>query len=423
MTEDQLEREALGWLADQGWQHRYGPDLAPDGSNPERTDYRQVLLLDRLRQAVAALNPGLPQAARDDAVRQVIDLGTPVLLAANRHFHRLLVTGVPVQYQRDGETRGDFVRLVDWADPARNEWLAVNQFSITGPRHTRRPDIMLFVNGLPLVLIELKNPADPNADVWKAFDQIQTYKEQIADAFHYNEVLVISDGSDALLGSLSADTERFMAWRTIDGVTLDPLGPFNELQTLVRGVLAPQYLLDYLRFFVLFEDDGGLICPLSASRRAGLTLSSTNGRRSVAASVASQRPHRVDCARFGTCGLPPTPTHFVNAAVQSRPQTVAAGLATVRSSDARLRRSTEAFLLSRWPSGRGAAADPKAIAAKLALRERVSRWGGRMTVALTQRAGAGIVPTPNRRTHAPWASGIGCSGRPRTPPQPAAAKA
>ncbi|MBE0546754.1 MAG: type I restriction endonuclease subunit R [Rubrivivax sp.] len=259
MTEDQLEQEALGWLADVGYQHRYGPELAPDGSTPERSDYRQVLLMERLRQAVAALNPNVPQAARDDAVKQVVDLGTPVLLAANRQFHRLLVIGVPVQYQRDGETRGDFVKLVDWAAPARNEWLAVNQFSITGPHHTRRPDIVLFVNGLPLVLIELKNPADANADVWKAFHQIQTYKEQIADAFQYNEVLVISDGTDALLGSLSADSERFMAWRTIDGVTLDPLGPFNELQTLVRGVLAPAFLLDYLRFFVLFEDDGGLV--------------------------------------------------------------------------------------------------------------------------------------------------------------------
>ena len=259
MTEDQLEQEALGWLADVGYQHRFGPELAPDGSTPERSDYRQVLLIERLRQAVAALNPNVPHAAREDAVKQVVDLGTPVLLAANRQFHRLLVAGVPVQYPLDGETRGDFVRLVDWADPLRNEWLAVNQFSITGPHHTRRPDIILFVNGLPLVLIELKNPVDANADVWKAFHQIQTYKDQIADAFHYNEVLVISDGTDALLGSLSADSERFMAWRTIDGVTLDPLGPFNELQTLVRGVLAPAYLLDYLRFFVLFEDDDGLV--------------------------------------------------------------------------------------------------------------------------------------------------------------------
>ena len=257
MTEDQLEREVLGWLAEVGWQRRFGLDMAPDGAHPERETYRQVVLGGRLRQAVAALNPGVPASAREDAIRQVLDLGTPVLLAANRQFHRLLVAGVPVQYQLDGETRGDFVRLVDWADPARNEWLAVNQFAITGPHHTRRADIVLFVNGLPLVLIELKNPADLNADVWKAFHQIQTYKAQIADVFQYNEVLVISDGSDAMLGSLSADAERFMAWRTIDGVTLDPLGPFNELQTLVRGVLAPAMLLDYLRAFVLFEDELG----------------------------------------------------------------------------------------------------------------------------------------------------------------------
>jgi type I restriction enzyme R subunit len=257
MTEDQLERECLAWLADVGWQCRYGPDIAPDGEAPERDSYRQVLLLGRLRQAIALLNPSVPAPAREDAVRQVMDLGTPVLLAANRQFHRLLVGGVPVQYQQDGETRGDFVRLVDWTDPQRNEWLAVNQFSVTGAHHTRRPDIVLFVNGLPLVLIELKNPADLNADVWKAFQQIQTYKAQIPDTFQTNEVLVISDGSSALLGSLSADSERFMAWRTIDGVTLDPLGTFDELQTLVRGVLAPAYLLDYVRYFVLFEDEMG----------------------------------------------------------------------------------------------------------------------------------------------------------------------
>jgi type I restriction enzyme, R subunit len=284
MTEDQLEQEALGWLADVGYQHLYGPDLAPDGAAPERRDYRQVLLVERLQKAVAALNPAVPQSARDDAVKQVIDLGTPVLLAANRQFHRLLVTGVPVQYPLDGETRGDFVKLVDWADPARNEWLAVNQFSITGPHHTRRPDIILFVNGLPLVLMELKNPADANADVWKAFHQIQTYKEQIADAFQYNEVLVISDGSDALLGSLSADSERFMAWRTIDGVALDPLGPFNELQTLVRGVLAPAFLLDYLRFFVLFEDDGGLVKKIAGYHQFHAV------RAAIAQVVAASRP-------------------------------------------------------------------------------------------------------------------------------------
>ena len=259
MTEDQLEQESLVWLQDVGYTHLYGPDIAFDGARPERADYRQVQLVFRLREAIHKLNLDVPIAAREDALKQILDLGIPSLLSANRHFHQLLVGGVPVQYQKDGETRGDFVRLIDWTHPGRNEWLAVNQFSIKGPHHTRRPDIILFVNGLPLVLIELKNPADQNADVWKAYEQIQTYKEQISDVFQYNEVLVISDGTEALLGSLSASAERFMAWRTIDGVTLDPLGEFNELQTLVRGVLAPQYLLDYLRYFVLFEDDGHLV--------------------------------------------------------------------------------------------------------------------------------------------------------------------
>jgi type I restriction enzyme R subunit len=259
MTEDQLEKEALEWLGELGYTHLYGPDIAHDGDNPERASYRDVLLTMRLRTAIARLNPQIPLTAREDALRQVLELGVPVQLSANRLFHRLLVGGVPVQYQKDGETRGDFVRLIDWADVRANEWLAINQFSIQGPKHTRRPDIILFVNGLPLVLLELKNPADVNADLVKAFDQLQTYKEQIPDVFHYNEILVISDGSEARMGSLSADIERFARWRTIDGVTVDPLGEFNELETLVRGVLQPAMLLDYLRYFVLFEDDGRLV--------------------------------------------------------------------------------------------------------------------------------------------------------------------
>jgi type I restriction enzyme R subunit len=259
MTEDQLEQEVLSWLEDVGYQVLSGPDIAPDGDHPERQDYRQVVLLDRLREAVARLNPDIPPAAREDAIKHVLDLGVPVQMAANQRFHRLLVTGVPVQYLKDGETRGDFVRLIDGDDPSANDWVAVNQFAIKGPRHSRRPDVILFVNGLPLVLIELKNPVDAHADIWKAFDQIQTYKAQIPDVFVYNEILIIADGTEARMGSLSADTERFMQWRTIDGVTLDPLGRFRELETLVRGVLTPVVLLDYLRYCVLFEDDGGLI--------------------------------------------------------------------------------------------------------------------------------------------------------------------
>ena len=259
MTEDQLEQEALNWLASVGYTPLNARDLDHLDPRLERSSTREVVLVSSLRAAIERLNPFVPAEAREDAFKQVLDMGQPALLSGNRAFHRALVAGVPVQYQKDGETRGDFVRLIDWHNSDKNEWLAVQQFTIKGPRHTRRPDIILFINGLPLVLIELKNPADLNADIWKAYDQIQTYKEQIADAFTFNELLVISDGTDARMGSLSANAERFMQWRTIDGVALDPLGKFQELETLVRGVLAPAYLLDYLRFFVLFEDDGYLV--------------------------------------------------------------------------------------------------------------------------------------------------------------------
>ncbi|MBH9577858.1 type I restriction endonuclease subunit R [Inhella sp. 1Y17] len=259
MTEDQLEQEALGWLAELGWQHHPGQTIAPDSASPQRSDFRQVLLRERLAAALARLNPQLPASAREDALQQVLNLGLPSQLAANRAFHKLLVNGVPVQLQRDGETRGDFARLIDWQDAGANEWWAVNQFTLKGAHHTRRPDVVLFINGLPLVMLELKNPADEQADIWKAFEQLQTYKAQIPDVFQYNELLVIADGSEARVGSLSSNAERFLQWRTIDGVQLDPLGEFNELETLVRGLLEPARLLAYLRHFVLFEDDGQLV--------------------------------------------------------------------------------------------------------------------------------------------------------------------
>lgn len=264
MTEDMLEQEALGWLAEVGYTHAPGSALAP-GSSGEggRESWSQVVLTERLKSAIARLNPHLPASAREDALAQVLNLDVPSMLGANRHFHKLLTYGVPVTYreegQVDGQERGDFVRLLDFETPANNDWLAVNQFTIAGPRHTRRPDIVLFVNGLPLVVVELKNPADPEADIWKAFDQLETYKEHIPDLFSYNEVLIISDGTEARMGSLSAKEERFMSWRTIDGTSVDPLGQCRELETLVRGLLAPEYFLDYLRFFIVFEDDLGIV--------------------------------------------------------------------------------------------------------------------------------------------------------------------
>lgn len=258
-NEDKLEQETLTWLSDLGYSYIYGPDIASDGPYPERSNYHEILLTIRLRNAINRLNPTISLTAQDEALAQIQNLNTPVLLSANRRFHQFLINGVPVEYQINGETRGDFVRLIDFESPENNEFLAVNQFSIKGEKHTRRPDIILFINGLPLVVIELKNPVDEQADIWQAFNQIQTYKEQIPTLFQYNEIVIISDGTEAKMGSISANKERFMSWRTIDGSILDPLGQFGGLETLTRGILDPQYLLDYLRFFVLFEEEAQII--------------------------------------------------------------------------------------------------------------------------------------------------------------------
>jgi type I restriction enzyme R subunit len=262
ISEDHLEQATLAWLAALGWETGHGPDVSPpDAKKPgtERARYRDVVLPHRLRAAIARLNPHIPAGAQGEALRMVCNPNVPGLVAANRQMHRWLVEGVPVQYRKDSETRGDRVRLVDWADVARNDWYALNQFSIQGPKLTRRPDVVLFLNGLPVVVLELKNPGDENADLWAAFNQLQAYKADIPDLFGPIEILVISDGIEARMGSLTADQERFMAWRTIDGVATDPLGAMRELETLAHGLFQRELLLDYLRHFILFEDDGALV--------------------------------------------------------------------------------------------------------------------------------------------------------------------
>jgi type I restriction enzyme R subunit len=245
-----------------GWSIAHGPDISPpDASTPgsERDTYRDVVLAHRLRDAVARLNPSIPAPAREDALRQVLRPNIPGLLLANRQMYRWLVEGIPVEYPKNGELRGDRVRLVDWTRAQANDWLAVNQFSVQGPKLTRRPDVVLFLNGLPVAVLELKNPADEAADIWAAFNQLQTYKQEIEDLFIANAVLVISDGLEARMGSLTADRERFLAWRTIDGLQTDPLGPMRELETMVHGLFDPAIFCDFLRHFVLFEDDGGVV--------------------------------------------------------------------------------------------------------------------------------------------------------------------
>lgn len=262
ITEDAVEQAMLEWLADLGWQTAHGPDISPpDAKTPgiERDSYRDVVLRHRLLDAIARLNPNIPAAARDDALRHVLNPNVPGLVNANRQLYRWLVDGVPVEFQKDGETRGDRVRLVDFSDVAANDWLAVNQFSVQGAKQTRRPDVALFVNGLPLVVVELKNPGDEDADIWAAWNQLQTYQQDIPDLFYANALQVISDGTNARMGSLTASRERFMAWRTIDGVTTDPLGKMRELETLTLGLFQRELLLGYLQHFILFEDEGELV--------------------------------------------------------------------------------------------------------------------------------------------------------------------
>jgi type I restriction enzyme R subunit len=268
ILEDDVEQEMLGWFEDLGYEVVFGPELAPDGSNPERKSYKQVLLEGRLRDALHRLNPGLPASAIADAMDAMTNAGAPGLLAGNHEFQQRLTRGVQVFWQQDGETRSDRVRLADFANPDQNDWLVVNQFTVIGATangdRERRPDVVVFLNGMPVAVFELKNAASKTADVSEAYRQLQTYKEEIPDLFRTNEILVASDGIYARMGSLSADEERFTAWRTIDGKERDPLGQFGELETLVRGVFLKEHLLDYLRHFIVFEDDGGLVKKIAA---------------------------------------------------------------------------------------------------------------------------------------------------------------
>lgn len=257
ITEDHLEQLALAWFQDAGWEYCYGPDIAPDGTAPERADYRQVVLTERLLDALRRLNPEIPEAVLDEVAHRVGKLHEPSLIQSNRCFHELLLDGVAVEVETEGVKRGDRVRLMDFEHAENNRFLVVNQFTLQGIKQPRRPDLVCFINGLPIAVIELKNPAAEQADIWSAFNQLETYKAEIADLFVFNEALVISDGLLARVGSLTADRERFMPWRTVRAENDKPLLEF-ELEKVVRGFFAPDLLLDYLRYFILFDsgEDG-----------------------------------------------------------------------------------------------------------------------------------------------------------------------
>ena len=260
ITESSIEEFAIELLEKHGYQYVYGPDIAPDSETPERTTFEEVILLEKLKNAVSRINPAIPTEAREDAIKQIERLNSPELITNNETFHRMLTEGIKVTYQKDGNSRGDLVWLIDFDEPENNDFIVLNQYTViennpsTGLRAgvNKRPDVILFVNGLPLVIIELKNPADENATIHSAFNQLQTYKKAIPSLFTYNGFLVISDGLEAKAGTISSGYSRFMAWKTSDGkVEASPL--IGQLETLIRGMLDKKTLLDLIRHFIVFE--------------------------------------------------------------------------------------------------------------------------------------------------------------------------
>ncbi|MCB2160477.1 type I restriction endonuclease subunit R [bacterium] len=252
ITENEIEEFVIELLEKSGYQYIYGPEIAPDGATPMRASFGDVLLLEKVKAAIDRLNPGIPPAARADAFKAVQRFHAPELIANNEAFHRLLTEGINVVYQQDGHPRGDYVWLVDFDHPENNEFNVVNQFTVVETEINKRPDVLLFVNGIPLVVIELKNPADENATVKSAFKQIQTYKATIPSLFHYNGLLVISDGLEARMGALSAGFSRFMAWKSADGLA-EASHLVGQMEVLINGMLNKETLLDLIRHFTVFE--------------------------------------------------------------------------------------------------------------------------------------------------------------------------
>ncbi len=255
LTESTIEFTALSWLEALGYTVVQGPEIAPGGEAAERSGFGEVILKERLRKAIARINPEIPEEAREEALRKVLRMATPSLVGTNRTFHQMLRDGVEIEYRRkDGTIAGDRVFLADFAVPEGNDWLAVNQFRVEEGSHRRRPDIVILLNGLPLAVIELKNPADEQATLHGAYQQLQTYKTEIPSLFQTNALLIVSDGVKARIGSLTANWEWFKVWRTIDGHREAASGTL-ELEVLVQGVFDKRRFLDFLRHFIVFEED------------------------------------------------------------------------------------------------------------------------------------------------------------------------
>jgi type I restriction enzyme R subunit len=258
ITENSIEEFAIELLEKLGYESVYGPDIAPDGDtstgsmSDKRESYEQVLLIDRLRKALKHINRNMPADILEDAVKEIRRIHSPELLTNNETFHRFLTEGIPVSKRVDGDDRGDLVWMIDFKNPYNNDFLVVNQFTVVENNHTKRPDIILFVNGIPLVVIELKNAADENASIRSAFRQIETYKSLIPTLFTYNGFVVISDGMEAKAGTISSGFSRFMAWKTADGKA-EASHLVSQLETLIAGMFNKETLIDLMRHFIVFE--------------------------------------------------------------------------------------------------------------------------------------------------------------------------
>jgi type I restriction enzyme, R subunit len=256
LDEADIEDAALDWFSALGYSVVNGSTIAPGEPAAERTSYAQVFLEGRLREALARLNPAVPPEGLEEAFRRLTRISSPQLIDANHELHAYLVNGVTVEYLRTDETIGyDPVRVLDFDAPEENDWLVVNQLTIVEGGHTRRPDLVVFVNGLPLAVLELKSATSESATIWSAFQQLETYKQDLPGLFVFNELLMISDGLEARLGTLSSQRERFLPWRTIEGEDLAPATK-TQLEVMIRGVFAPRRFLDLIRYFIVYESDG-----------------------------------------------------------------------------------------------------------------------------------------------------------------------
>lgn len=259
-TESILEEATLEWLEELGYSVVGGPEIAPapDGERPERNNYSDVVLAERLKKAIDRINPDIPEPAREEAWKKVLRISnfSPQMILNNKAFHVMLQDGIDVEYKRlDGSIYGNKVKLIDVTNPDKNDFLAVNQFTVIEQNKNRRPDVIIFINGLPIAIIELKNPADVKATIKGAFNQIQTYKHEISSLFSYNELAIISDGLEARVGTISANREWFTHWRTVDGETIAP-NSLPQLEVLLKGIFSKQRILDIISNFVVFETDG-----------------------------------------------------------------------------------------------------------------------------------------------------------------------